>query len=451
MTVEPASAAPAGEPGPVVPAETAGYDLVDFHVPDETAALIKEAVPENTRLAYRSRWRSFEGWCRDAGRVALPATAQTVAAYLTHLAVDRGLKATTVGAHLTAIRAVHRGAGAAAPDALTARKVVTAAAKREAARDGRYGPRKAIPVMAADLPAVVAACDPGTAAGLRDRAVILLGFALLARRAELAALNVSDIEHVPGEGLAVTIRASKTDQSARGVTRRIHYASAEALCPVRAVLAWLAYLAAHGHRAGPLFTRVDRWGNLGAAAGGRYGAAVPARDGRRRTGTSPLSVVRDGRLRPQAIGDIVTAACAAAGLAAPGTVTGAADAKAARQGLSALGERRYSGHSLRRGGATSMLKAGAQPLNVSRHGRWADGSRAFAGYVEEATGFGDANPTKNLLLRSIPVIGLGVSPKAGVRGGRDTQIASQMRKPAAKPSQSPHSPRFARPISGLNR
>ena len=46
-----------------------------------------------------------------------------------------------------------------------------------------------------------------------------------------------------------------------------------------------------------------------------------------------------------------------------------------------------------------MLKAGAQPLNVSRHGRWADGSRAFAGYVEEATGFGDANPTKGLLLR----------------------------------------------------
>jgi len=425
MTVEPASAAPAGEPGPVVPAEAAGYDLVDFHVPDETAALIKEAVPENTLLAYRSRWRSFEGWCRDAGRVALPATAQTVAAYLTHLAVDRGLKATTVGAHLTAIRAVHRGAGAAAPDALTARKVVTAAAKREAARDGRYGPRKAIPVMAADLPAVVAACDPGTAAGLRDRAVILLGFALLARRAELAALNVSDIEHVPGEGLAVTIRASKTDQSARGVTRRIHYASAEALCPVRAVLAWLAYLAAHGHPAGPLFTRVDRWGNLGADAGGRYRAAP-----------LPGSRARDGRLRPQAIGDIVTAACEAAGLAAPGRPAGPANAQAARQDPPALGERRgYSGHSLRRGGATSMLKAGAQPLNVSRHGRWADGSRAFAGYVEEATGFGDANPTKNLLLRSTPATGLGVSPEAGVRGGRDTQIVGQTRKPAAKPSQ----------------
>jgi hypothetical protein len=148
----PAGGTPA--PGP--------YSGADYALPDEAAALIREAVPENTALAYRSRWRSFEAWCRDAGRVALPATAQTVAAYLTHLAVDRGLKATTADAHLTAIRAVHRGAGAAPPDGLAARKVVVAAQRREAARDGRYGPRKAVPVMAADLPAVVAACDADT-------------------------------------------------------------------------------------------------------------------------------------------------------------------------------------------------------------------------------------------------------------------------------------------------
>jgi integrase len=436
------------------------YSGADYALPDEAAALIREAVPENTALAYRSRWRSFEAWCRDAGRVPLPATAQTVAAYLTHLAVDRGLKATTADAHLTAIRAVHRGSGAAPPDGLAARKVVVAAQRREAARDGRYGPRKAVPVMAADLPAVVAACDADTPAGLRDRAVILLGFALLARRAELAALSVSDIEHVPGEGLAVTIRASKTDQSARGVVRRIHYASAEAVCPVRAVLTWLEYLAAHGRATGPLFTRIDRWGNLGAGAGGRYRASLaprgrpraplpapgaawergedrdlgndrePGQDRERGSNDRELGndrepgqdwgrgsndrergtareqddprphtygdsrPGRDGRLRPQAIGDIVAAACAGAGLTAAAGPPVPASPRG--QGRSAE-RRRYSGHSLRRGGATSMLKAGAQPLNVSRHGRWADGSRAFAGYVEEATGFGDANPTKGLL------------------------------------------------------
>jgi integrase len=383
----------------VAVASAGGHGPADFHVPDETAALIREAVPENTALAYQSRWRSFEAWCREAGRVALPATAQTVAAYLTYLAVGRGLKATTVDAHLTAIRAVHRGSGAEPPDALAARKVVTAAAKREAARDGRHGPRKAVPLMAADLPAVVAACAPETATGLRDRAVILLGFALLARRAELAALNVSDIEHVPGEGLAVTIRASKTDQSARGVTRRVHYASAEELCPVRAVLAWLGYLAAHGHVSGPLFVRIDRWGNLAAAAGGRYaGAPTGLADGALGVAGGPgARAGRDGRLRPQAVGDIVSAACAAAGLVEQGTAAGQGE-QAPQAGRLTPGERRYSGHSLRRGGATSMLKAGAQPLNVSRHGRWADGSRAFVGYVEEATGFGDANPTKDLLL-----------------------------------------------------
>jgi integrase len=358
------------------------YQAADFALPAAAADLIREAVPENTALAYRSRWRSFEAWCRDAGRVALPATAQTLAAYLTYLAVDRGLKATTVDAHLTAIRAVHRGTGAPVPDGLAARKVVVAAQRREAARAGRYGPRRAVPVMAGDLPAVVAGAAE-TAAGRRDRAVVLLGFALLARRAELAALSISDIEHVPGEGLAVTIRASKTDQSARGVVRRIHYASAEAVCPVRAVLAWLAYLAERGITTGPLFTRVDRWGNLGAGAGGRYRAE------------------QDGRLRPQAIGDIIAAACAAAGLTAAGQGTpGGAQAvpPTTAPGEPPAGERRrYTGHSLRRGGATSMLRAGAQPLDVSRHGRWADGSRSFAGYVEEATGFGDANPTKGLL------------------------------------------------------
>jgi len=185
-----------------------GYGLADFEVPDATSALIAEAVPENTALAYRSRWRSFDAWCAREGRVALPATAHTVAAYLTHLAIERGLKATTVDAHLTAIRAVHRGAGATTPDSLTARKVVVAAQRREAARDGRYGPRKAVPVLAADLLAIVAACDDQTAAGLRDRAVVLLGFALLARRSELAALNLSDVEFAPCEGIAVTIRAA---------------------------------------------------------------------------------------------------------------------------------------------------------------------------------------------------------------------------------------------------
>jgi integrase len=376
--VDPSPAVPALPertlPGPVPPAPPGELAIqpapggpqrhspADYALPAATAELLREAVPENTALAYQSRWRSFAAWCAGQGRVPLPATAQTAAAYLTYLAVDKGLKATTADAHLTAISVVHRAAGEQPPDTLAARKVVTAAQRREARRDGRYGPRKALPLMAADLPALIAALGPGTAAGLRDRAVVLLGFALLARRSELAALNLSDVVHVRDEGLEVTIRSSKTDQSARGVIRRVHYAVNQEICPVRAVLAWTGHLAARGITAGPLFTRVDRWGNVTAAAGGRYRDAG----------------ARDGRLRPQGIGAIITGACEAAGLGGRDT-------------------RRFTGHSVRRGGATSMLRAGAEPLNVSRHGRWTDGSQVFAGYVEEATGFGDGNPTKGLL------------------------------------------------------
>jgi integrase len=387
-----AALAPVSSPRPP------GYAVVDFELPDSAAELITEAVPENTAVAYRSRWRGFESWCAAAGRVALPATAQTVAAYLTYLATERGLKATTVDAHLVAIRTVHRAAGEMPPDSLAARKVVVAAQKREARRDGRYGPRKALPIMAADLPDIVRACDLETAAGLRARAVVLFGFALLARRSELAALNISDVVLVPGEGLEVMIRASKTDQTARGVIRRIHYARNEVVCPVRAVLAWTRFLAGRGVTSGPLFTRIDRWGHVDAKAGGRYvSAALPARgdtpfpgdtpdpDGPEPPGRVSAETRRDGRLRPQAIGGIIAAACAAAGLGGP-EVLGDAGA-----------ERRHTGHSVRRGGATSMLKAGAPPLTVSRYGRWTDGSRSFAGYVEEATGFGDDNPTKGLL------------------------------------------------------
>jgi hypothetical protein len=172
------------------------------------------------------------------------------------------------------------------------------------------------------------------------------------------------------------------------VVRRIHYAANEQICPVGAVLEWISFLAAHGVTAGPLFTRIDRWGNVGPAVGGRY-AAAPSRDG------------RDGRLRPQAIGAIVAAVCESAGLGTRGTHdphgTGEPAEDASVDAAQTGDRRRYSGHSLRRGGATSMLKAGAQPLNVSRHGRWSDGSRSFAGYVEEATGFGEDNPTRHLL------------------------------------------------------
>ena len=54
----------------------------------QTRTYIEAAKAENTRGAYRSDWRLFEIWCDQHGLIALPATPETVALYLTALAAD---------------------------------------------------------------------------------------------------------------------------------------------------------------------------------------------------------------------------------------------------------------------------------------------------------------------------------------------------------------------------
>ena len=85
---------------------------------------------------------------------------------------------------------------------------------------------------------------------VRDRAILLLGFAGAFRRSELVALDVADIEPTP-EGLLVTIRRSKTDQDGQG--RTVAIPRGDVACPVAALAGWLA---AAGIADGPLFRRV---------------------------------------------------------------------------------------------------------------------------------------------------------------------------------------------------
>jgi integrase len=86
--------------------------------------------------------------------------------------------------------------------------------------------------------------------GLRNRAVLLLGFAGAFRRSELVALNVEDIEETP-EGLLIIIRRGKTDQE--GLGRKVAIPRGDIACPVEAVQAWRE---AAGISQGALFRRV---------------------------------------------------------------------------------------------------------------------------------------------------------------------------------------------------
>jgi integrase len=158
--------------------------------PDLTRAaeLAREEKAASTRRAYRSDFRIFQAWCRDRGVSALPAAAETVAAFLAH-DVEAGSRPSTLGRRVSAIRYAHKLAGHPAPTDDERVK----ATMRGIRRTVGTAPRKKTPATADRIVSMAFATGTNRK-GLRDRAVLLMGFAGAFRRSELVALNVEDLE-----------------------------------------------------------------------------------------------------------------------------------------------------------------------------------------------------------------------------------------------------------------
>jgi integrase len=112
--------------------------------------------------------------------------------------------------------------------------------------------RLARPLAVDEIRQIISGIDRTTPIGIRDAAIILLGYASAMRRAEIVGLDLADVEHKPA-GLLLTIRKSKMDQEGHGQTVAVahgHYALTD---PVAAVNAWRA---ARGQTPGALFTRI---------------------------------------------------------------------------------------------------------------------------------------------------------------------------------------------------
>lgn len=289
------------------------------------AELARSARSRATVTGYAADWRDFVAWCAAAGRAARGASDETVSLFAAHLLEHRALstvrrKLAAVAAHGVVIgeqtRAVMSGAARLAPP-----------------------PKAKAAISLADLRAMLKTCGRDRA-GLRDRAVLLLGFASGCRRAELAALDVSDVTF-DRRGLRLRIRRSKTDQTGQGREVGIHWGKSAATCPVKAVRAWLDV---RSRVDGPLFVAVDRYGHL-----------------------------RGRRLPVRTFYDIVKARAAAAGLDAS----------------------RYGAHSLRAGCVTAAAEAGESHFAVmSRTGHRS--VQTVARYFRPTDAFA-SNPLRRVL------------------------------------------------------
>jgi site-specific recombinase XerD len=233
----------------LVPALPAQNALAPFLV--RATDYIRQSRAASTLRGYRSDFREFRAFCEAQVSAALPASPETVCAYLAHCADSGQLKMGSIQRRVSAIAAAHMAANLDTPTSTTAVRLCLAGIRRAL---GTRQEGKA-PAVTTDVAAMLSHVS-GNLLGLRDRALLLVGFAGAFRRSELAALNVEDLTF-GDDGVKVLIRRSKTDQEGGGqvvgITRGVN------LCPVAALEAWLT---ASGITSGPIFRCVNRHGRL---------------------------------------------------------------------------------------------------------------------------------------------------------------------------------------------
>lgn len=207
-----------------------GIGLPELH--GQAQRYMRQARARHTLRAYRADWRRFEEWCRRREVVACPASVESVILYLTEEA--QTLKVSTLRRRLSSLAQAHRAAGLESPTEAAAVRLLLSGIRREKGSASR-GRR---PILVADLEAMLKALPAGVL-GLRDRALLLTGFAGAFRRSELVALDWRDLDF-QAEGVVVTVRRSKTDQEGQGRRVAIPRSAKAQRCPVRALLEWRA-------------------------------------------------------------------------------------------------------------------------------------------------------------------------------------------------------------------
>jgi integrase len=303
--------------------------------------------PVNTLKAYAQDWKVWQDYTADLGIPLLSGTAGALTGFVVWLERGRLLRPEERakpelperGAPAAPATIERRLTGAIAglrhhhihiePEASRAAWQALKGYRQRLAHTGTVrGRGKATMVSIADLLAMSRAC-PDTLAGLRDRALLLIGFPIAARCSDLANLGVTDITTPDARGMEITVRYGKTTGD-MVIPRRDNPHTD----PVRA---WRAWIAGSGIAEGAAFRRIDRHGNL-----------------------SPHGLTTTG------VNQILARSGARAGL-----------------------EYTVTGHSLRSGFATEARRAGADDVAIADQGRWVRGSRALYEYIRRVDRWDD--------------------------------------------------------------
>jgi integrase len=201
-------------------------------VPNQSAP-VADHLP-NTKRAYDIDWRTWRRWCEANNRCPMPAAPGDVADFIRARAYVDGAALSSIKRFLAALSTASR----IAKHPFDRRHDSIHFLLRRLARERGTAPANARAEISTDELLAMLPKGDGPQA-IRDRALLLVGFAGGFRRSELAAMDVLDIEW-KRDGIVVRIPRSKTDQTGKGQHVGILYGRREKTCPVRALKAWLA-------------------------------------------------------------------------------------------------------------------------------------------------------------------------------------------------------------------
>ena len=195
-------------------------DLKNLEI--ETLKNLKNSKAENTLRAYQSDFKDFSLFCTKNGFSSMPTQPKIIALYITNL--SKSCKFSTLKRRIASISVIHK---------LKGHYIDT---KHPIIMENLHGIKRTLgsrqkakkPILINDLKLIIKAINEDK---IRDKALILIGFAGGFRRSELVSILNADIEFV-SEGVKILIRRSKTDQSGEGIIKAIPYFDNKEFCPV---------------------------------------------------------------------------------------------------------------------------------------------------------------------------------------------------------------------------
>ena len=274
---------------------------------DETLNNLKNSKSQNTVRAYKSDFEDFGLFCVKNGFKSMPTDPKVVSLYLTFLS-SKNIKISTIRRRLVSIGVLHKIKG----HYLDTKHPIIIENFMGIKRLKGISQKGKKPLLINDLKQVIDVInqqDEPDIKKLRNKALLLIGFAGGFRRRELISLDMEDLEFV-FEGIKINIKRSKTDQLGEGFIKGIPYFENYLYCPVKNLKNWLNLSKI---KRGPVFVRFSKGSKL--------------------TNT---------RLTDQSVALIIKDCIKKTG----------------------INSANYSGHSLRSGFATSAAEAGAEERSI---------------------------------------------------------------------------------------